>query len=69
MYKKSKCRKCKYHAKVNGLTTCDYAIKSANGSCLKRKGKEIIDIRGGDRDNCLLYDPGKPARDLRHIVL
>lgn len=46
MFDKKKCKMCIYHAKLGNNITCDYAIKSKNGSCIKRKGKYNVDIRG-----------------------
>lgn len=69
MFNKDKCKKCKYHAKVNCMITCDYAIKSDNGACIKRKGKYNVDTRGNDPNNCLLYESGKAEKELRHIII
>ena len=69
MYNKELCKTCKYHAKVDGRIICDYALKSAAGSCLKRIGKSIVDTRGGDSNNCKLYEKGKPIRDTRHLII
>lgn len=69
MYNKDICKKCKYHAKIDGRITCDYAIKSDNGSCLKRIGKNIIDTRGKDPNNCLLYEKGKPDKITKHLII
>ena len=62
MYKKDKCIKCKYHTRIDGRIVCDYSIKSDKGTCLKRIGKNVIDTRGDDPNNCLLYENGKPDK-------
>ncbi len=59
-FNKNKCKKCKYHggANINGNTIhCYYA--NTGKTCLHRVGKEIIDRRGNDYNNCLLYERGK----------
>ena len=45
-----------------GLVLCDYGSKSDNGTALKRCGNEVIDTRGGDPNNCLLYEKGRPIK-------
>ncbi len=69
MFDKKKCKMCIYHAKLGNNITCDYAIKSNNGSCIKRKGKYNVDIRGDDPNNCLLFERGGAPKDLRHTVI
>lgn len=51
------------------MITCDYAIKSDGGACLKRKGKYNVDTRGGDPNNCLLYEKGKPDKITKHLII
>ena len=64
MFNKTKCKKCKYRAKCNGegvkVLACNYS--SYHGTCLKRVGKEVIDLRGNDPDNCKLYEEGEPKK-------
>lgn len=66
MYDKKKCKTCKYHGNMSGMyqngTWCNYSGLSNDGTCLKRVGDEVIDRRGGDSKNCLLYEKGKPKR-------
>ena len=60
-YNKEKCAKCKYKVKLmlnngNGYNvSCDYSSK-AQTCCLYRVGKEVRDRRGGDYNNCLLFE-------------
>lgn len=76
MFDKRRCRKCKFHGTVGHVVqigvergdyrdnqiVCDYLIKSGKGSCLKRVGADVIDRRGVDPNNCLLYEEGKIER-------
>nr|DAS37244.1 MAG TPA: hypothetical protein [Caudoviricetes sp.] len=58
MYNKAKCKKCKYHGKLSSIGAYCYYSVIKNEACLYRKGKETIDRRGGDPNNCLLYEKG-----------
>ena len=40
-------------------TVCDYAALSKNGTCLKYVHGAIVDIRGNNKDECLLFRRGK----------
>lgn len=64
MYNKNKCKTCKYRTRLSkmGLVLCDYGSKSDNGTALKRCGNEVVDTRGNDPDNCLLYEKGRPIK-------
>ena len=65
-YNKAKCKNCIYHTQGSGMGTalvlCNYAAVTGH-TCLKRGDKgQTIDIRGEDRDHCLLYQSGKAKR-------
>lgn len=71
----NKCANCKYHGTQAGYSNksvtvpvfCNYAgIKDR--TCLTVKNGKTIDRRGEDRDNCKLYEPGKPARTDMRII-
>lgn len=60
-YNKKKCATCVYRGThgAAGLGVkyyCNYA--DTGKSATKRVGKEVIDTRGGDFNNCLLYEKG-----------
>ena len=60
-FNKSKCATCKYHGKLNngdGRKVHCYYVGSTGRACLRRVGKEVIDIRGNDFNNCLIYEKG-----------
>ena len=70
VFNKEKCVKCKYHnylSNLTGTSTRDYKIKHCfcnravltKETCLKRIGKEVVDRRGTDPDNCKLFEEGK----------
>ena len=78
MFNKKKCRKCKYHSYVghavqrgeytgdyrDNQVVCFYSIRSKSGhGCLHRVGKEVIDRRGTDPENCKLFEEGEMERD------
>ncbi len=76
MFDKRRCRKCKFHGTVGHFVqlgehkgdyrdnqiVCDYLIKSGKGSCLKREGKDVVDQRGEDPNNCQLFEEGEIER-------
>lgn len=58
MRNKEQCRKCKWSGgKQDGMQTlfCNYASQNDH-TCLQRKGSKIVDIRGNDKRNCLLFE-------------
>ena len=63
-FKKSRCKKCKYHGTLSGVQKvfCNYASLEGH-SCIYRQGSHIIDKRGCDYENCLLFKKGKALRD------
>lgn len=74
-FNKKRCLECRYCGVgkggfvVNGKSLfCDYATIT-NSTCLRRTRKgEVIDLRGSDYDNCLLYAPGKVNKTKQLIV-
>lgn len=73
LFDKQKCVKCKWHGvgigypvkvmqaghEVTALIHCNYSSYHES-SCLRAKSaNEVIDIRGTDYDNCLLFEEGK----------
>ena len=64
-FNKSKCKKCKYSSKINGMNVtsvcCNYLIINES-SCLKNIDGKVVDIRGDDYNNCQLYEAGKRVR-------
>ncbi len=72
LYNKRKCIRCIYHGTGAGYYTqgrrerimvhCNYA-HSTTGTCLTRgEHGEVIDRRGGDYNNCLLFSEGKARK-------
>ena len=64
-HNKKQCRKCIYRGNMQGpsLLFCNYAAIT-DRTCLRRKGKEVIDIRGEDHERCELFEEGKkPIND------
>ena len=63
-FKKSKCKRCIYHGKISGVSNvfCNYASLEGH-SCLYRQESHIVDKRGCDYENCLLFQEGKAKRD------
>ena len=60
-FNKHKCVNCKYHGIMSNRDFSNvhcYYINSGT-SCLYREGKKVIDRRGEDYNNCLLYERGK----------
>lgn len=59
-FDKRKCKKCKYHRKFPSgqFVFCNYASLT-DQTCLKKVGKEIIDIRGDKYDRCKLFCEAK----------
>lgn len=67
-FNKKKCKKCKWHGKLcsggqGGGIFCNYGSLHKR-SCLTRIGRDVVDIRGNDHDNCLMFEKGKSMRDL-----
>lgn len=66
-YNPAMCRKCKYHGKGAGynykstMVHCNYANETRR-TCLQMIDGQVVDTRGGDYNNCLLFEPGKPDR-------
>lgn len=65
MKDKKLCVKCKYHGTIGSRTKdsmadtiCGYAAFSHKGTCLKTVGNKLIDRRGYDEGECLLYENG-----------
>ena len=57
MFNKEKCKQCIYKGGAVDHPTdifCNYAF-IADQTCLHRVGKSIIDRRGENPDNCLLF--------------
>lgn len=65
-FNKSKCKKCKYHGRLHGVghntIHCNYSSINQK-STLQRINNKIVDTRGADYNNCLLYESGKSKRD------
>ena len=73
-FKKSRCLKCKYHGIGHGSFStkvddksiqvyCNYAT-IAESTCLKPiNNKEVIDMRGEDYYNCLLFSEGAMIKE------
>ena len=75
-FNKKKCEQCKYHgyfgsksqnayssneAALNHVM-CEYA-KCNKTTCLRLVGKELVDLRGSDYNNCKLFEKGKRQSD------
>ena len=70
MFNKKKCRSCVYQMKYTGGSKdevdythimCGYSLMKRT-TCMKlMPDNEIVDIRGDDPDNCLLYLKGHKA--------
>lgn len=69
-FDKKKCKKCKYHRKFPSgqFVFCNYASLT-DQTCLKKVGKEIIDIRGDKFDGCKLFCEGKAMDDKIEKIL
>ena len=66
-FNKKKCKKCKWHGRLcsggqSGIY-CNYSSLHRK-SCLKRIGKDVVDVRGSDYDNCLMFEQGNATRDI-----
>ena len=65
MYNKRLCNICIYRGTIGSrdgsveCTVCDYAEKSKKGTCLKNVHGAVVDIRGDNKDECLLFRRGK----------
>lgn len=65
MYNKELCNRCVYRGTIGSRdgssesTVCDYASLSKNGTCIKYVHGAIVDIRGNNKDECLLFRRGK----------
>lgn len=69
-FDKKKCKKCKYHRKFPSgqFVFCNYASLT-DKTCLKKVGKEIIDIRGNKFDGCKLFCEGEAMDDKTEKIL
>ena len=75
--KEKLCRKCKWRGTVMSRTietkelkkpvssnmSCDYCLKSGEGTCLKTYNGKTIDRRGYEFDKCLLFEEGEAEPD------
>lgn len=69
-FDKKKCKRCKYRGRGTGYIVktgfspihCDYA-RTNDQTCLTRIGKDVIDRRGNDYNNCLLFEEGTPVKE------
>jgi hypothetical protein len=69
MFDKRKCKKCKWHGNISFTETfCYYARIGTNGTCLKKIGDKIIDQRGTDPKNCLLFEKAIPEDRRKRII-
>lgn len=65
-FNKHKCAKCQYMGKASvsygsratGGIYCDYGNRTGQ-TCIYRSGREILDRRGDDFNNCKLYERAK----------
>ena len=58
MRNKEQCRKCKFSGgKQDGMETmyCNYAAIN-DQTCLHKVDGKVVDRRGNDKDNCLLFE-------------
>lgn len=62
---KKQCRKCIYRGYLQApqVVFCNYAAIT-DRTCLRREGKEVIDIRGEDHERCELFEEGKKAKPI-----
>ena len=58
------CKSCIYRGRIkDDLMYCNYSVTSRRGAALKKiNSSKIIDTRGGDPDNCLLYVKGRQLK-------
>ena len=57
MYDKNKCEKCKHKSNICTIGVhCNYSLSGQ--TCLTIKGNKVVDRRGNDPKNCLLYERG-----------
>jgi hypothetical protein len=70
-FDKRKCKPCIYHGNRlgSGGISCNYS-GITDKTCLKRGTKgTVIDSRGEDYYNCLLFEPGKSAKKVSAIYV
>ena len=59
--KHNQCNTCKYAvnlSKSKRKIVCYYSVLSGKGSCLKMDRSTVVDQRGSDPNNCMLYTEG-----------
>lgn len=65
-FNKEMCKQCRFHGRISGVDTgtvfCNYASLN-DTTCLYRKGRHVVDMRGYDHDNCKLFEAGKKMLD------
>ncbi len=64
MRNREMCRQCKYkggNASDHFRIFCDYSGKTDNTALKKERKGKVIDSRGKDPDNCLLFEPANGA--------
>lgn len=64
--KRELCPNCKYHGDISGKygTTmmCNYSMHTQTTALKHGPGRTVIDSRGEDRNQCALYEEGKPEK-------
>lgn len=57
MFNKKKYNKCKYCGRITTIGIhCNYSLSGQ--TCLTIEGNKVVDRRGNDPKNCLLYERG-----------
>lgn len=60
------CKTCKWRGLIAGFGKARFPhcrwSEFNQRTCLRKDGKEIKDIRGDDKEHCLLYAPGQLQR-------
>ena len=70
-FDKKKCKICNYRGERSGgyNLSCNYSGITGE-TCLKRGPKgTVIDIRGDDPENCLLFEPGKSNKRMDKLYV
>ena len=67
-HNKKQCRKCIYRGNMQApqVVFCNYAAIT-DRTCLRREGKEVIDIRGEDHERCELFEEGKKEKPINEL--
>ena len=63
MRNRGECRKCMFRGGTPGMENklfCNYSGITEK-TCLRKKGNEVIDARGNDKNHCLLFREGNPG--------